>query len=942
MLGRRLRVRFIALLLIFVLVVLFYRRQSDVEPYLERAGSIIGGGSVLRPDGKEESPAPPVQEPQRPDELTQATTDGYQPPAATTIEPVQQTSEQSPSRQTLSEYNPAKQWLPVEAEDLLPHEQGVGRVTVEKPSTTTPNAIHWTKTPEHFSLSSTIQLPSGRASSMPKIQKAKLGSDKQRLALIRTSAQWNWEGYKDRAWGHDELRPVSGGHHDVFNAWGATLVDSLDSLWIMGLKQEFDDAVKAVENIDFTTTPRADIPVFETTIRYLGGLLAAYDVSGQQGKYRILLDKAVELGEVLYSAFDTPNRMPMTYYYWKPTFSSQPHRATSRVVLAELGSLSLEFTRLAQISGEPKFYDAVARVTDALAEWQNNTRTPGMWPTIVDASGCGKPAQIVGPSTLQQPLPEGVDGWEGGHSMNAGAPVQQESRNRQTQKEGQRQLKEAVAKGEAGVGKIIGHGDPILEGSLDDPTAKADLIGASMPRKRQIGRGADNSEDFTTRQHTSQTLDGNDLCQKQGLTSASSRGTETFTLGGQSDSTYEYLPKEWMLLGGQVEAYRDMYLASADTEIKKLIFKPMTPGNHDILISGDLKVSYNYTTGDYIERLVPSTGHLTCFAGGMFALGGVLFDRPEDVEIGKKLTDGCVWAYNSTATGIMPEEFTVIPCERADGTPINGIEKGCVWNETRYHEELDPYRDTRTKYFGDIRAPLTKALAVTQATSQTTSSPSLQTLQGSRDASEKERVRKRQLGDALAFEEKVSESPTPAVALPASTADDRYAHEGTGAAAETTASTKASGTMQTPDAPQPAAAAIYTPAAPLSHKDYVTEKISDERLPPGMTKVNSRKYILRPEAIESVFYLYRITGDAHWRDAGWAMYTSIQDRTRGVYGNTAIDDVTKSSPDQLDSMESFWLAETLKYFWLLFEDERTWSLDDWVLNTEAHFFKRPK
>jgi mannosyl-oligosaccharide alpha-1,2-mannosidase len=56
--------------------------------------------------------------------------------------------------------------------------------------------------------------------------------------------------------------------------------------------------------------------LFETTIRYLGGLLAAYDISDK--KYPNLLNKAVELAEILISAFDTPNRMPETYYYWRP------------------------------------------------------------------------------------------------------------------------------------------------------------------------------------------------------------------------------------------------------------------------------------------------------------------------------------------------------------------------------------------------------------------------------------------------------------------------------------------------------------------------------------------------------------------------------------------------------------------------------------------------
>jgi mannosyl-oligosaccharide alpha-1,2-mannosidase len=84
----------------------------------------------------------------------------------------------------------------------------------------------------------------------------------------------------------------------------------------MDLKDEFSEAVDAVKKIDFTTSPREDIPVFETVIRYLGGLLGAYDISGQ--KYEILLEKAEQLAEVLIGAFDTPNRMPVLYYRWTP------------------------------------------------------------------------------------------------------------------------------------------------------------------------------------------------------------------------------------------------------------------------------------------------------------------------------------------------------------------------------------------------------------------------------------------------------------------------------------------------------------------------------------------------------------------------------------------------------------------------------------------------
>lgn len=87
--------------------------------------------------------------------------------------------------------------------------------------------------------------------------------------------------------------------------------------------------------------------------------------------------------------------------------------------------------------------------------------------------------------------------------------------------------------------------------------------------------------------------------------------------------------------------------------------------------------------------------------------------------------------------------------------------------------------------------------------------------------------------------------------------------------------------------------------------------------------------------------MYRITGDPHWRSAGWSMFLAIDAATSTKYGNSAIDDVTKKIPSLNDEMESFWLAETLKYFYLLFEEESVVSLDEWVLNTEAHPFRRP-
>jgi len=113
-------------------------------------------------------------------------------------------------------------------------------------------------------------------------------------------------------------------------------------------------------------------------------------------------------------------------------------------------------------------------------------------------------------------------------------------------------------------------------------------------------------------------------------------------------------------------------------------------------------------------------------------------------------------------------------------------------------------------------------------------------------------------------------------------------------------------------------------------------------LPPGFSGVQSKYYILRPEAIESVWYMYRITGDATWMDKGWRMFEAIMKATNANAGHSALLDVTVAQPKQKNEMESFWFAETLKYFYLLFAGPDVISLDEWVLNTEAHTFKRPQ
>ena len=104
------------------------------------------------------------------------------------------------------------------------------------------------------------------------------------------------------------------------------------------------------------------------------------------------------------------------------------------------------------------------------------------------------------------------------------------------------------------------------------------------------------------------------------------------------------------------------------------------------------------------------------------------------------------------------------------------------------------------------------------------------------------------------------------------------------------------------------------------------------------------RYGLRPEYVESLFVLYRVTGDDVYRRRGWAFFEALVARCRLPGGGFAgLNDVFAERGGRDDDMPSFFLAETLKYLYLLFSDRDYYPLEDWVFTTEAHLISaRPR
>src|SRR3954464_12721454 len=161
-----------------------------------------------------------------------------------------------------------------------------------------------------------------------------------------------WKDYKQYAWGHDDLKPLSKSYHD----WYAepllmTPVDALDTMILMGLD---DEAKSTREYIATHLSFDKDIEVqnFEITIRLLGGLLSGYEMTGDKR----LLNLAEDLGGRLLPVFESPTGLPYRYVNLKTG------KVSGKVTNpAEAGTLLIEFGTLARLTHKQIFYDKAKR-----------------------------------------------------------------------------------------------------------------------------------------------------------------------------------------------------------------------------------------------------------------------------------------------------------------------------------------------------------------------------------------------------------------------------------------------------------------------------------------------------------------------------------------------------------------------------------------------------
>jgi len=143
---------------------------------------------------------------------------------------------------------------------------------------------------------------------------------------------------------------------------GYTIIDALDTMLIMGLKDEFADARQWVAT-ELTFDRKGRFNAFEITIRMLGGLLSAYHLSGDG----LFLEKAIDLGERMLPIFETPSGIPLSFIDLaeKKGIADPDNRGMSST--AEAATLQLEFKYLSYLTDDYVYWKAVERVSHLIS-----------------------------------------------------------------------------------------------------------------------------------------------------------------------------------------------------------------------------------------------------------------------------------------------------------------------------------------------------------------------------------------------------------------------------------------------------------------------------------------------------------------------------------------------------------------------------------------------
>ncbi|KAJ2488135.1 Endoplasmic reticulum mannosyl-oligosaccharide 1,2-alpha-mannosidase [Coemansia sp. RSA 2320] len=197
----------------------------------------------------------------------------------------------------------------------------------------------------------------------------------KRQQAVREATSHAWKAYRQFAWGQDELRPVAKDSNQKWGGWAITLVDSLDTLKLMSLDEDYEEAKEFVRTMQFNRTVEGyHTQLFEMTIRALGGLLGAYELDDDP----MLLKQAQVVGDSLAHAFRTADSLPAPYV----DVNGKALVPGRDICIAEAGTLQLEFKKLSQLTGNDTYAKLVDNVSEILERAERKFK--GLYPSFIN------------------------------------------------------------------------------------------------------------------------------------------------------------------------------------------------------------------------------------------------------------------------------------------------------------------------------------------------------------------------------------------------------------------------------------------------------------------------------------------------------------------------------------------------------------------------------
>ncbi|KAH9839624.1 glycoside hydrolase family 47 protein, partial [Teratosphaeria destructans] len=196
------------------------------------------------------------------------------------------------------------------------------------------------------------------------------GGNATRAAAVKEAYTYSWNAWSKYADGMDELLPLTAAGINDWYGWGVTVVDGIDTAIIMNLTDIVEQQLAYIQKIDFTNTTYGPVEIFDTSIRYLGGLIASYDLlkSGQfpnsydQAQVAALVSQAESLANKIAYGFNTASGISSTYVNFSsntPVEANYTVAATNETYnatnTASAGTFILEWFRLADVSGNQTY-----------------------------------------------------------------------------------------------------------------------------------------------------------------------------------------------------------------------------------------------------------------------------------------------------------------------------------------------------------------------------------------------------------------------------------------------------------------------------------------------------------------------------------------------------------------------------------------------------------